>query len=112
MKSCCAVGCTNRAKKGSGLCFYRFPTDVERRRKWIAAVKRKNWHPSVHSWICSAHFVSRQKSDDQLSPDYVRSIFNHVSSPVKRKRIKDLEAYGRRKKSRTTRLAAAAKQIC
>ena len=80
------------------------PTDVERRAKWIAAVKRENWHPSVHSWICSAHFLSGENSDDQLSPDYVQSVFNYVSSPVKRKRIKDLEAYDRRKKARRRKL--------
>ena len=109
VKSCCVVDCTNRAKKSSGLSFCRFPTDVERRAKWIAAVKRENWHHSVHSWICSAHFLSGENSDDQLSPDYVPSVFNYVSCPVKRKKIKDLEAYDRRKKARTTRLAAAAR---
>ena len=79
------------------------------RAKWIAAVKKENCYPSVHSWICSAHFLSGEKSDDQLSPDYVPSVFNYVSSPVKRKRIKDLEAYDRQKKACTTRLAAAAR---
>ena len=37
-KSCCAVGCVNRYRKGCGLSFYRFPTDRERRARWIAAV--------------------------------------------------------------------------
>ena len=69
VKSCCAVGCTNRYTKDCGLRFYRFPSDVDRRSKWLAAMKRDNWKPNEHSWVCSAHFVSGNKSDDPLSPD-------------------------------------------
>ena len=69
VKSCCAVGCTNRYTKDCGLRFYRFPSDVDRRSKWLAAMKRDNWKPDEHSWVCSAHFVSGNKSDDPLSPD-------------------------------------------
>ena len=72
-----------------------------------SGLKRKTWHPSVNSWICSTHFLSEEKSNDQLSPDCVPSVFNCVSNPVKRKRIKGLEAYNRQNKARTTRLVAA-----
>ena len=104
VKSCVAVGCANRSKKGSKLSFYRFPADVDRRQKWIAAVKRKSWQPSEYSWICSAHFISGRKSDDSLSPDYVPSVFEHVPSPEKRRKVRDLKAYCRRKKVRASRL--------
>ena len=40
-------------------------------RSGIAAVARKNWEHTRHSWICSACFVSGSKDDDPLSPDYV-----------------------------------------
>ena len=56
-KSCCTVGCTRRYSKGCGLQFQRFPQDPERRSKWIAAMKRKDWAPTEYSWICSSHFV-------------------------------------------------------
>jgi len=69
VKSCCAVGCTNRLKKGSGIQFYRFPEDKVRRGQWVAAVGRKNWNPMQYSWICSAHFVSGSESNDPLSPE-------------------------------------------
>ena len=75
MKSFCAVGCANRASKGSGISFYRFPADPERRAKWVAAVKREDWQPSKYTWICSANFI-REKSNDPLSPDYVPSILS------------------------------------
>ena len=64
--SCCAVGCTNRLKKGSGIQFYRFPEDKLKRGQWVAAVGCKNWNPMQYSWICSAHFVSGSKSNDPL----------------------------------------------
>ena len=81
-KSCCAVGYTNRYRKGSGVHFYRFPEDKSRRAKWIAAMAHKNWEPIEHSWICSAHFVSGAKDNNPLSPDYVPSVFSHVKSSV------------------------------
>ena len=55
--SCCAVGCTNQQQWGSSISFYRFPADIDRRNKWISAVKRANWTPSNYSRICSAHFI-------------------------------------------------------
>ena len=57
--SCCAFGCTNRHRQREGLRFFRFPNKpVERRRKWITSVKRKDWQPSKHTRICGDHFVS------------------------------------------------------
>ena len=101
VKSCCAVGCTNRWKKRSDIHLYRFPANPQRRLLWIAAKNRKDWQPSKHSWLCSSHFISGKKSDDHLSPDCVPSVFDYVNSPVKRKRQCDLDAYIRRKRDRT-----------
>ena len=44
-KACGAVGCSNRFIKGSGVHFYRFSQDEERKFQWIAAVGRKDWIP-------------------------------------------------------------------
>ena len=104
VKSCCAVGCSNRYSKSRGISFYRFPTDEAKHSKWIAAVRRDNWEPSEHSWLCSAHFVSGKKSDDPLSPDYVPSIFSFVSNPLKRKSQEKLDSYERRKHTKKNQL--------
>ena len=110
VKSRCAVGCTNRLIKGSTLSFYRFPTDSERRRLWITAINRRVWEPNEYNYVCSAHFVSGKKNNDPLSPDYVPSIFNHVSSPLKRQKKTDLQAYNRRKQANRVRVENALQQ--
>ena len=109
-KSCCAVSCTNRFSKGLSTHFYRFPDDPARRARWIAAVNRKDWTPNEHSWICSDHFISSEKSIDPLSPDYVPSIFKHLSSPFKRKRARDMERYERLSLTKKRKITEADKQ--
>ena len=53
----CAYDCTKRFVKGEGTKFYRFPRDLERRRRWVLATKRRDWTPTEHARICSDHFV-------------------------------------------------------
>ena len=60
-------GCHKAYRKGSGIQFYRFTTDPERRSKWIAAVSHENWQPNEYSWLCSKHFVSGKKSNNPSS---------------------------------------------
>ena len=55
---CCAFGCNSRQKSSSGVHFYRFPANKERRQRWIAAVRRDNWEPTIYSRLCSRHFIS------------------------------------------------------
>ena len=107
VKSCCAFGCYNKFAKDSGISFYRFPTDKERRSKWISAVKRKDWEPNEHTWLCSAHFVSGKKSNDPLSPDYIPSVFSFTDSPQKRKLQQQIDGYERRRNVKRVRLEGA-----
>ena len=72
VKHCCAVGCHNVYKKESEVKFYRFPiSDSEKRTKWTAAVKQKNWKPNEYTWLCTQHFVSGEKRNN-LSYIYMR----------------------------------------
>ena len=73
----------NKYKKGKGVQFYRFPTDPERKSKWVSAMNCKDWEPTEYSWICSEHFVSGSKSNDFLAPNYVPTIFKHIDSSSK-----------------------------
>ena len=80
--SCCAVGCTNRKSRRPDLLFYSFPTvkeNVNQRKLWINAIKRKDWQEEQinRARICSAHFISGRKSDDPTNPDYVPTVFSY-----------------------------------
>ena len=97
-------------KKASGIHFYRFPTDAEKRRKWIAAVKRERWSPNQNTWICSVHFVTGEKSNNPLAPNFVPTIFPHLKSPAKRKLVKDAAAFRRRQALKRKRIVAAQAQ--
>ena len=110
VKSCCAIGCTNCYKKGSGIQFYIFPQDKVKRAQWIAAVEQKNWKPNSFSWICSVHFVSGSKSNNPLSPDYVPSIFNHLASPARRRAKEELDKFRRRSEVKKRRVLNCQKQ--
>ncbi|XP_075136175.1 uncharacterized protein LOC142210710 isoform X2 [Leptodactylus fuscus] len=60
MTVCAMFGCTNRMHKGCGKHFFRFPMkDPERLSKWIEAVQRNDWTPSIHSKVCSDHFTEK-----------------------------------------------------
>ncbi|XP_057310068.1 uncharacterized protein LOC130648066 [Hydractinia symbiolongicarpus] len=109
--SCCAIQCENR-RDGSNkeLSFYRFPTNKtektkKRRKRWIAALRRKNWPESEiqvdNARICSAHFVTGKKSDDPQHIDYIPSVFSFKPA-VKRKSLHDLDRYERLKKRKAT----------
>ena len=78
--TCVVVKCYNRHSKHSKTSFYHFPTDVDRRRKWVAFVSRRNtdgspWQPSDGDQICSDHFVSKEKSDVPSDPNYVPLVY-------------------------------------
>ena len=97
VKNCCVVGCRNEYRIGSGIHFYRFPTDPECRSKWIAAISCADWQPNEYSWLCSEHFVSGEKSNNPLAPNYIPTLFSLVESPVKSKMVARLEDFNRRK---------------
>ncbi|KAM9299287.1 uncharacterized protein PAF06_016335 [Gastrophryne carolinensis] len=60
MTVCSMFGCKNRMHKGCGKHFFRFPLkDPERLEKWIEAVQRDDWKPTLHSKVCSDHFTEK-----------------------------------------------------
>uniref|UniRef100_A0A8D8WRZ8 THAP domain-containing protein 1 n=1 Tax=Cacopsylla melanoneura TaxID=428564 RepID=A0A8D8WRZ8_9HEMI len=79
--SCSVLGCSNRAGRNNGISFFRFPNDKTILKKWLAAMRRRNWKPTPNSRLCSAHFTpdsyvtSGWSSLQRLAEDAVPSIF-------------------------------------
>ena len=95
------MNCSNLCVRGSGLSFYTFPADLDRRNKWIAAVNRKNWYPTELTVICSEHFID---SNNEFAPNYTPTIFQRVDSPMKRKMEAQVADFRRRTASRKRRI--------
>ena len=58
--SCFAYACTARDTADTrerGIKFYVFPSDEQRRNKWISAIQRADFTPTAHSVLCSQHFA-------------------------------------------------------
>ena len=41
----------------AGIKFYRIPQSEAKRRLWLNAINRKDFHPTTDTVICSQHFV-------------------------------------------------------
>ena len=95
VKRCCALVVIMHTGKARGFALYRFPRDPERRSKWIATISRENWQQNEYSWICSEHFLSGEKSNNPLAPNYIPTLFSHIESPVKSKMAARLEDFNR-----------------
>ncbi|XP_052787725.1 THAP domain-containing protein 2-like [Mya arenaria] len=87
--SCSAPGCTQRFVKDSGVRFFRFPKEKERRLKWLLAIGRRSlsdrqhvklWEPSDHDRLCSMHFAEGTPSKDQYHQDYIPSVFSFATT--------------------------------
>ncbi|CAN7988422.1 unnamed protein product, partial [Ixodes hexagonus] len=85
---CCVCECHNSYANTAGklpvVQFYRFPGkpyEAERRRKWVAAVRRAtadgdSGEPANgQARICSAHFVGNKKNSIAQHPAYIPTIF-------------------------------------
>ena len=56
---CSAWGCDRRFSKEAGIPFHKFPLkEKERLKKWLIAMRRDDFKPTIHSRICAKHFVT------------------------------------------------------
>ena len=53
MVRCAAYNCT-----GVGKSLFRFPTDRDLLKRWLANLKREDFRPNDHSRLCQDHFES------------------------------------------------------
>ncbi|CAI6375176.1 unnamed protein product [Macrosiphum euphorbiae] len=80
--TCSAHRCTNRAKSGSNIHFFRFPlSDAERLKGWLNAIGRIGFVPNAGSRLCSDHF---ERSDfyDNPGGSYKLTLKNYAIPSV------------------------------
>ena len=73
MPACCAWGCSNRHEKGHTM--YRFPRDPARRKVWTNRVSRKNWTPTLYSYLCD---VRRTLCTSMYENDVKKNVLANV----------------------------------
>ena len=73
--SCCAVNCTIRFKRDSGIGFYAIPAKQVRREAWLRAISRAGWEAKSSDRHCGEHFVSGRPSWDPKNVDHVPTLF-------------------------------------
>ena len=58
--TCVVYRCTSRSGKTTGVGFYRFPADPQKRELWEKAVacRKPGWKANDHSRICGLHFIT------------------------------------------------------
>ncbi|XP_044533731.1 THAP domain-containing protein 2 [Gracilinanus agilis] len=54
--NCAATGCATTYDRHVNISFHRFPLDPQRRKEWVRLVRRKNFVPGKHTFLCSKHF--------------------------------------------------------
>uniref|UniRef100_A0A8C6RBP2 THAP-type domain-containing protein n=1 Tax=Nannospalax galili TaxID=1026970 RepID=A0A8C6RBP2_NANGA len=85
--NCAAAGCAATYNKHINISFHRFPLDPKRRKEWIRLVRRKNFVPGKHTFLCSKHFEAScfdlTGQTRRLKMDAVPTIFDfctHIKS--------------------------------
>ena len=58
--TCCVPGYSN-TKRDKELSFHKFPREEAVRKRWINAIKRKDFAPSEQHRVCSKHFMDGKK---------------------------------------------------
>ncbi len=117
VQSCAALGCTNHAKKASGISFHRFPHHKkELLQKWIQAVRRKDFVPSKTHCLCSIHFTpacfKQGKKHQTLKEDAVPTVFPGFPEHLQKIVLRRKSPVKRKAEEYAEQLAKKAKLVC
>ena len=95
------MNCTNRFKTGSGIGFYVFPVNEDKRKAWIRAVSRDKWQPKPSDRLCGAHFVKGRPSKDPNDIDFIPTIFEDKKRRVRVPAVGSMRAERRAKRAKS-----------
>ncbi|XP_076299890.1 uncharacterized protein LOC143218546 [Lasioglossum baleicum] len=76
-RCCCVPNCKGNydstLKANNYISIFKFTKDEQLRKKWMAAIPRKNWTPIKYSAVCSLHYAETdiQRYQNILSPNGV-----------------------------------------
>ena len=90
---CTAYGCNQKFYKGCGVKAHSFPLkDNNLLTKWLIAMRREDFKPTIHSRICGKHFKSSDyySYSRELLKSAIPSVFNfpaHLQKPKKERRL-------------------------
>ncbi len=89
---CCVPNCRSgyfKEGNSSPLSFHAFPLkDVERTKKWVRAIHRKDYLPTANSRVCSKHFSESNFKQTSCDVDVTR-MKKRTNEVLKIKLLKD-----------------------
>ncbi|XP_039547189.1 THAP domain-containing protein 6-like [Pimephales promelas] len=93
---CAAFSCSNRRtigpNRGRGITFHKFPKDKVMRKKWEVAMRRKGFHASNSSVLCSQHFqqgdFDRTGQTVRLQNNVIPSVFSFSVHPKRLEKVR------------------------
>lgn len=106
-KKCCVPNCTSGyATSSDRRTQFAFPRDEDLRKKWIAAIRRKDFVLSPNTTICDKHFedqfkrrtlTGQLKLDFSLKPipsifDFAPSVISTITPPRKKPKLRSVLA--------------------
>ena len=97
--TCCVPGCYSNSKKDKHLSFYNFPEGKSSekqmlRKRWIHAVSRKDFQPTIGHRVCSLHFEGGCKTYMNNVPTITPKLSKQVKpKPRSTTKARDREFY-------------------
>ena len=69
--SCCVPRCTSNYSRTDRITVFKFPKDLEQRKKWLNAIHRKDFIIKESTVICIKHFDNKFiiRNDTAVRPD-------------------------------------------
>ena len=81
-KYCSVYKCSATSANEPNRTFHQYPSDPQRKRAWIARIRRVDFEPSTSACVCSYHFrdESDDENDEEKKPFLKMKLIDHSRS--------------------------------